>query len=171
MTKNIPNLVSKRYHEEYTFLDEAETIAKYSQELQNQGVQAIAVIAHTGQGEAIINKLNQIAPKHSIDLFFDGHSHKEVNTTIGKTRIVQSLSSGRAFSNITGEINSETNDFTATPTAKIVPVNKTIAKDPAVEAIVADANQRIEGLSKQTISYAVSANNISKKKIDSKNLL
>lgn len=163
VTKNIPNLVSKRYHEAYTFLDEAETIAKYSQELQNQGVQAIAVIAHTGQGEAIINKLNQIAPKHSIDLFFDGHSHKEVNTTIGKTRIVQSLSSGRAFSSITGEINSETNDFTATPTAKIVPVNKTIAKDPAVEAIVTDANQRIEGLSKQTISYAVSANNISKK--------
>lgn len=163
VTKNIPNLVSKKYHEEYTFLDEAETIAKYSQELREQGVQAIVVIAHTGHGEAIINKLNQIAPDHSVDIFFDGHSHKEVNTAVGNTRIVQSLSSGRAFSSVDGEIDSETNDFRTTPAAKILHVNKTIAKDPTVETIVTDADQRTDSLSNQTISYAISTASISKK--------
>lgn len=163
VTKNIPSLVSKKYHEEYTFLDEAETLAKYSKELQSQGVRAIVVIAHTGNGEAILNKLNSIAPDHSVDLYIDGHSHKEVNTTIGKTRIVQSLANGRAFSNITGTITPETNDFITTPTAKIVSVNKTLAKDQVVERIVADADQRVSSLSKQTISHALSTDTITKK--------
>lgn len=162
VTKDIPRLVSKKYYENYTFLDEAETIAKYSKELREQGVQAIIVIGHTGQGQAIINKLNQISPEHSVDIFFDGHSHQEINLVVGKTRIVQSLSNARAFSNVIGELSAETNDFITIPTAKNLFVNKTFEKDPIIDSIIIDANQRVESLSEQIVSYSISNTTISK---------
>lgn len=154
VTKNIPDLVSKKYYEEYSFLDEAETIAAYSQELRNQGVQAIIVLAHSGQGETIIHKLNQIAPEHSVDILFDGHSHKEINTVTGKTRIVQSGANGNFFSNVTGYLDANTKDFIETPQAQLKRVDRSIQKDPAVETITTDADQQIEGLANQIISYA-----------------
>ncbi|OJG97425.1 hypothetical protein RV18_GL000917 [Enterococcus termitis] len=163
VTKTIPNLVSKKYYDAYSFLDEAETIATYSHELQSLGVNAIVVLAHTGNGEAIMDQLNRIAPDHSVDVFIDGHSHKNINTVRGKTRIVQSLSSGQAFSAITGVIDPQTNDFSSTPQANVKLVNKSFPKDLTVEAITIDADQRIDGLASQTISYAASRSTISKK--------
>ena len=36
----------RKNHEQYRVLDEAESIAKYARELNDQGVHAIAVLAH-----------------------------------------------------------------------------------------------------------------------------
>lgn len=46
VTTEIPNLVLKQNYEQYNFLDEAETIAKYAKELQGQNVNALVVLAH-----------------------------------------------------------------------------------------------------------------------------
>ena len=70
----------RKNHEQYRVLDEAESIAKYARELNDQGVHAIAVLAHVaatskngvaeGPAADMIKKLNQIYPENSVDIVF-----------------------------------------------------------------------------------------------------
>lgn len=84
-TADLPILTLYDNYKDYEILDEAETIAHYEKILRNQGVNAIVVLAHTGvetkNGETkgtavdIIQKLYQIDPDNSVDIYLTGHSH------------------------------------------------------------------------------------------------
>ncbi len=164
VTTEIPNLVLRKNLEGYTFLDEAETIAKYAKELNDQGVHAIGVIAHVAadndkgelEGDAIpiINKLNQIYPDNSVDIFFAGHSHKYANGVVGKTRVVQATSQGKAFEDVRGVLDTDTGDFVDIPTAQIIPVMHDATGSPDIQAIVDDANQRVQAVTQAKIATA-----------------
>lgn len=164
VTTEIPNLVLRKNLEGYSFLDEAETIAKYARELNDQGVHAIGVIAHVAadndkgelEGDAvpIINKLNQIYPENSVDIFFAGHSHKYANGVVGKTRVVQATSQGKAFEDVRGVLDTDTGDFIDIPTAQIIPVLHDAAGSPDIQAIVDDANQRVKAVTEAKIATA-----------------
>ena len=159
----------------YKFLDPATVIAKYSKALQAQGVKAIVVLAHTGSDETtkngvdgesanIISKLNKIDPSNSVDAYMAGHSHTYTNGVIGKTRVVQALSYGKAFDDVTGTYDFTTNDFTATPAATIVPVDpaKGVKPDAKVAKIVAAADKVTGPVVNTVIGHAATAGNMSR---------
>ena len=110
-------------YKDYEILDEAETIAKYDQILRRQGVNAIVVLAHTAvassngttKGDAvdILQKLNQLDPANSVDIYLAAHSHQYANAKVGQTHLVQAIYTGKAYDDIIGYLDPATNDFVA----------------------------------------------------------
>ncbi|MBC2056578.1 LPXTG cell wall anchor domain-containing protein [Listeria booriae] len=155
VTTEIPSLVLANHIQDYNFLDEAETIAKYSAEIQAKGVKAIVVLSHVpaltpgnptnGEGSVsgaavdMMNKVNQIAPDNSVDLVLAGHNHQYTNGKVGNTRIVQSYNNGKAYSNVTGVLNKTTKDFEATPNAEIKYNLQDVTPDAGVRSVIDEA--------------------------------
>ncbi|MBC1650384.1 LPXTG cell wall anchor domain-containing protein [Listeria booriae] len=155
VTTEIPSLVLANHIQDYNFLDEAETIAKYSAELHAKGVKAIVVLSHVpaltpgnptnGEGSVsgaavdMMNKVNQIAPDNSVDLVLAGHNHQYTNGKVGNTRIVQSYNNGKAYSNVTGVLNKTTKDFEATPNAEIKYNLQDVTPDAGVRSVIDEA--------------------------------
>ncbi|MDT2602511.1 bifunctional metallophosphatase/5'-nucleotidase [Enterococcus hulanensis] len=175
VTQEIPNLVLAQYHKDYDFTDPAEAIAEYSKELVDQKVNAIVVLGHTpsvqGTGDSvsgetadIINRVNQIDPDNSVDAFFAGHNHVYTNGVVGNTRVVQSTSQGKGYIDLQGEYDTTTNDFAETPKATVSAVdpNGGVAPDSAVQAIVADADDRVKGVTEEKIGTADKAEDITR---------
>lgn len=174
VTTEIPNLVLKQNYEQYNFLDEAETIAKYAKELQGQNVNALVVLAHipatSGKDgivgdeiATIMDKVNQIYPDNSIDIIFAGHNHQYTNGTIGSTRIVEALSQGKAYADVRGTLDTDTQDFIATPTAQVVAVAPGVLTGTAeIQAIVDEANTIVKQVTDQKIGTAASSELISR---------
>lgn len=175
VTQEIPNLVLAQYHKDYDFTDPAEEIAKYSKILVDQDVNAIVVLGHTpsvqGTGDSvsggtadIMNKVNQIDPDNSVDAFFAGHNHVYTNGVVGNTRVVQSTSQGKGYIDLQGEYDTTTKDFAETPKATVSAVdpNGGVAPDSAVQAIVADADDRVKGVTEEKIGTADKAEDITR---------
>lgn len=174
VTTEIPNLVLKQNYEQYNFLDEAETIAKYAKELQGQNVNALVVLAHipatSGKDgivgdeiATIMDKVNQLYPDNSIDIIFAGHNHQYTNGTIGSTRIVEALSQGKAYADVRGTLDTDTQDFIATPTAQVVAVAPGVLTGTAeIQAIVDEANTIVKQVTDQKIGTAASSELISR---------
>lgn len=174
LTTDTPNLVLKKHHENYTFLDEAETIVKYSKELRGNGVNAIVVLAHvdatskdevvSGTVAKILEKVNALDPKNSVDVLFAGHNHQYTNGVLGGTRVVQSLANGRAFSNVLGVLDTTTNDFKATPTAtvKVVAPTDALTPDAKVAAIIKEADAIVKTVTEAKIGTAEKVEAISR---------
>lgn len=174
VTTDVPNLVLKKYHEAYNFLDEAETIVRYEKELRTQGVQAIVVLAHdpskssngvvSEKAATIMEKVNTSDPENSVDIFFAGHNHEYTNGIVGNTRIVQSTSQGKAYIDVTGELDSSTKDFVKVPQANVTPVlaNGSVQPDADVQAIVTDASARVQTVTEEKIGTAETAESVSR---------
>lgn len=175
VTQEIPNLVLAQYHQDYDFTDPAEEIAKYSKILVDQDVNAIVVLGHTpsvqGTGDSvsgetadIMNKVNQIDPDNSVDAFFAGHNHVYTNGVVGNTRVVQSTSQGKGYIDLQGEYDTTTKDFAETPKATVSAgdPNGGVAPDSAVQAIVADADDRVKGVTEEKIGTADKAEDITR---------
>lgn len=174
VTTEFPNLVLRKNHEQYRVLDEAESIAKYARELNDQGVHAIAVLAHVaatskngvaeGPAAEMIKKLNQLYPENSVDLVFAGHNHQYTNGMVGNTLIVQGTSQGKAYSDVRGVLDTDTGDFVKAPTAKIIAVDpsKGKAKDAKVQAIINEADEIVKKVTEAKIGSVEKAENITR---------
>lgn len=158
LNTNLPGIAKK-----YQFLDEAQTIAKYDNLLRGKGVKAIVVLGHTGAvtqdgqttGDAVndLKKLKQIDPNNSVDIFFAGHSHQYADGWVNGIPVLQAGFQGKGFSEVTGSLNFQTQDFDhRTLNATVKPVYSA-ANDPAsfkkslafyeITNIINDANQRV----------------------------
>lgn len=142
----VQQLIMPTHTKNLSFTDPAEAIAKYDKELRKKGVQAIVVLAHAsventgthnntietqhnkpnkaqvgGAVPAIIDKLDKIAPNHSVDIVFGGPSHSFANGVYGKNdiRVVESLDYGKSYNVATGSISPKTKDFVKTPDATV----------------------------------------------------
>ncbi|KPJ22940.1 surface-anchored 5'-nucleotidase [Streptococcus phocae] len=179
VTNEIPNLVLKKHYEKYDFLDVADTIVKYAKELQEQKVKAIVVLAHipaTSKGEVVgeemamvMDKVNKVFPDNSVDIVFAGHNHQYTNGVIGNTRVVQALSQGKAYADVRGRLDTDTQDFIATPNAKVIAVApnvKTGSKD--IEEIVKEANEIVKTVTDKKIGTASTTGNISRSENEDK---
>ncbi|MGM0216943.1 5'-nucleotidase C-terminal domain-containing protein [Enterococcus sp. AZ126] len=182
VTTEIPNLVLKEHYEAYDFLDEAETIAYYSSQLKNQGVNAIVVLAHipatskankvNGEAAEIMTKVDEIYPDNSVDVFFAAHNHQYTNGVVNKTRVVQSTSQGKGYIDVQGTLDPKTNDFVDTPKASVLPVDPAAKDTPEidekVEATVKDAEERVAKVTNKKIGTAKEAGAITREVNESK---
>lgn len=175
ITTEVPNLVLAQHHQEYTFTDPADEIAKYSQELVGKGVNAIVVLGHTpsvqGEGESvsgeaadIMKKVNQVNPDNSVDAFFAGHNHVYTNGVVESTRIVQATSQGKGYIDLQGDFDTDTKDFAETPKATVNPVdpNGSVTPDSTIEAVVSDADNRVKEVTEEKIGTADKAESITR---------
>lgn len=174
ITTEFPNLVLKKNHEQYNVLDEAETLAKYTKELNDQGVHAIVVLAHVaatsekgvaaGPAADMIKKLDQLYPDNSVDVVFAGHNHKFTNGMADKALIVQTTSQGKAFADVRGVLDTDTQDFVSAPTATITAVDPTKGVTPSadIQAIITDADQRVQRVTTAKIGTAAVAQSVTR---------
>lgn len=172
VTTEIPSLVLKQHHESYTFLNEAETIATYAKQLREQGVNAIVVLAHvpstsqgdvaSGQAADMIASVAAIDPDHSVDVVFAGHNHVYTNGLSGNTRIVQAVSQGKAYADVRGVLDTDTQDFVSTPTATVTATAPGVEKDPNIQAIVDEADAIVSTVTQAKIGTAATADVITR---------
>lgn len=185
-TTSLPILTLYDNYKDYDILDEAETIVKYAKILRNQGVNAIVVLAHTAvessdgktKGDAvdILQKVNQLDPNNSVDVYLAAHSHQYANATVGQTHLVQAIYTGKAYDDIIGYLDPATNDFIANSlVAHVYPVlsetdDPTTKADPKVQAIVADANARVATIINKKIGEAATNQTITGRLNNSKTM-
>lgn len=175
VTTDMPKLTFAKNLKGYKILDPAETIAKYEKILQAQGVNAIVVLGHTavfnkynkatqkntiyGESIDILKKLYQIDPDNSVDIFIGAHSHWYANGQVGHTKIVQAESYSKAYDDITGYIDPQTQDFVpGSLLSHVYPVmsaaqDPVTKNDPKVEAIVKDAEDRTKAITEAPIGH------------------
>lgn len=135
--KGTPNIVSAEGVKGLTFLDEAETINKYTRELKRRGVNAVVALIHEGgvpaspaynyncdaggAGSGLSGPIADIAKKTSadVDALVTGHTHNAYVCTIpdpaGNPRLVTSASSfGRLFTELDMKYDRRTQDVVRT---------------------------------------------------------
>ena len=185
-TTSLPILTLYDNYKDYDILDEAETIVKYAKILRNQGVNAIVVLAHTAvassNGETkggavdILQKVNQLDPNNSVDVYLAAHSHQYANATVGQTHLVQAIYTGKAYDDIIGYLDPATNDFISDSlVAHVYPVlsetdDPTTKADPKVQAIVEDANSRVATIINKKIGEAATNQTITGRLNNSKTM-
>lgn len=167
ITTDTSDIVTAKQVAPYTFLDPATQIAKYDKALRAQGVNAIMVLGHTAsvnanndpaqpvQGETadVINKLNTIDPNNAVDLYIAGHSHSFTDGVVGHTQVVQALSFGVAFDNVSATYDVDKGTLKVN-TADIIPVdptNKAVTPDATVASIVNNASTITDKIANQPI--------------------
>ncbi|MFH9980147.1 bifunctional metallophosphatase/5'-nucleotidase [Streptomyces sp. NPDC017179] len=131
--KGTPNVVTAAGVKGLKFLDEAETINKYTKELQQQGVHAIVALVHeggfpassaynydcdaggsTGLSGPIVDIAKKVAPE--VDALVTGHTHNAYVCSIpdpaGHPRLVTSAASyGRLFTELNMKYDPRTDDI------------------------------------------------------------
>ena len=153
--KGTPNIVAAAGIQNVSFLDEAETINKYTTELQGKGVHTIVVLLHEGgfqngtSGDAttingcanfsgavkgIVANLND-----DVDMVISGHTHAFYNCMLPNSAAhnipVSSASSfGRMFSDIDMTINRSTDQPTSISVDNKI-VTRDVALDPDAKTI------------------------------------
>lgn len=181
-TTDLPKLTFAKNLRHYKVTDEAQAIVKYAKILRGQGVNAIVVLAHTGAatygketaGDAvkIMQKVYQLDPNNSVDLFIAAHSHQYADAMVGKTHLVQAASFSKAYDDVTGYIDPKTDDFVAL-TSHVYPVMAAndpqpkesgveIPPDAQVARIVKNAQEITAKITESTIARTKSGKAITK---------
>ncbi|MFJ1587210.1 bifunctional metallophosphatase/5'-nucleotidase [Streptomyces sp. NPDC088197] len=135
--KGTPNIVTASGVKGLKFLDEAETVNKYTAELRKRGVKSVVALIHEGgfpvsgsynydcdsggPGTGISGPIVDIAKKISpdVDALVTGHTHNAYVCTIpdpaGKPRLVTSASSfGRLYTELDMKVDKRTGDIVRT---------------------------------------------------------
>src|SRR5699024_8611996 len=99
-------------------------------------------------------------------IYLAAHSHQYANAKVGQTHLVQAIYTGKAYDDIIGYLDPATNDFVAdSVVAHVYPVlsetdDPATQADAKVQAIVADANQRVAPIINKQIGQAATAETI-----------
>ncbi|MCP1189204.1 bifunctional 2',3'-cyclic-nucleotide 2'-phosphodiesterase/3'-nucleotidase [Priestia flexa] len=141
VTQETPSMIVQKGNETLKITDEAEAINKYTKELKDQGVKAIAVLAHNPSvqnGRTDAFDAADIAEKvdDEVDVIFAAHNHAKVNQVVDNKLIVQAYSYGSAFSDVDIEIDPATGDISKKQAEVVTVYQKDYTPDPAVSAIL-----------------------------------
>ncbi|WP_224752412.1 bifunctional metallophosphatase/5'-nucleotidase [Metabacillus arenae] len=118
VTTETPSIVLPEAVSSVKFIDEAKAINDAAKQLKKKGVKSIVVLAHVPvssnqDGTNPSGELAEIATEidDEVDILVGGHSHQFANTVVDDKLIVQSYSSGTAFSDIDLKIDPKTKDI------------------------------------------------------------
>lgn len=151
------------------FLDEAQTIDKYTDELVKQGVKTIVVLSHVaaksdngelldlaGNNDAydIANKVNG-----EVDVIIGAHSHQYANAVVkreGKDDILvtQANSKGTSLTDTDLTISKETGDVVGYKRDILTVSPETITADPKVASMVGKYEEDVKPLLERKVGYA-----------------
>jgi 5'-nucleotidase len=177
--KETPTIVTPTGVAGLTFLDEAKSINKQAAILRRMGIRTMIVLIHQGGSQpaftgptpenptVVTGEIQRIVDSLSddIDVVVSGHTHQFTNAFMknanGKTMLVtQSFSSSTAFGQVDLDIDRKSRDVVAmsgriiTTWADVAPGN---APDPAVRAMVDQAEARVAPMVNQVVGTAAIA--------------
>jgi 2',3'-cyclic-nucleotide 2'-phosphodiesterase (5'-nucleotidase family)/endonuclease YncB( thermonuclease family) len=140
-TVETPNMIISKGNEHIQFTDEAEAINKYVPELQEQGVEAIVILAHVPgnqSGETASGDIASIATKvnDAVDVIFAAHNHVKLNAVVDNKLIVQAWEYGKAFSDVELEIDRLSGDIVKKSADIVDVVQVGTTPDAEVKAIL-----------------------------------
>ncbi len=137
----VPNIVVPSGVAGLKFLDQADAINRYVDELQSMGVEAIIVVAHDGfeieDGEytgGFHDVVDRIDP--AIDLIISGHTHEGYLAQIDCFPITSAYSYSEGLTDIDLTLDPGTGDVVDIEGELIQTWNDAIAPDPEIEAMV-----------------------------------
>jgi 5'-nucleotidase len=151
-----PSIVSPAGIRDYLFLDEADTINRYTKELRNQhGVKAVVVLLHEGGtqdfafprnpaavgintcddfGGPIVDIVNRTTDQ--VDLFLTGHTHQPYNCVIDERPVTSAMSNGRLITDVDMRLNRSSRDVSQVSVDNEV-ITRTVAKNQEIEDLIA----------------------------------
>ncbi|WP_102028923.1 5'-nucleotidase C-terminal domain-containing protein [Salirhabdus sp. Marseille-P4669] len=147
-TVDTPNMIISKGNENIEFTDEATAINQYAEELKNQGVQAIIVLAHVPgdqSGSTVTGDIANIANEvdDEVDVIFAAHNHVKLDGVVDGKLIVQAGEYGKAFADVDLEIDPATGDIVK-KTAEVVDViQEGMTPDPEATAILNDYLEQV----------------------------
>jgi 5'-nucleotidase len=144
----------------FDFLDISDTVDRYTAELQEQGVETIVVLAHSGAGQTgsnkatgeIITETRQM--NDEVDVVVAGHSHSRLNAKVDGKLVVQAYSYGTAFADVDLVINRETGDVVKSSAEIVRTCTNGIEPDPELAALVAEYQAAIEPIASRVVGTA-----------------
>ncbi|WP_227394386.1 S-layer homology domain-containing protein [Jeotgalibacillus aurantiacus] len=153
-TTETPSIVVRQGNENLEITDEVEAINKYTEELKEQGVQSIIVLAHNPvnqEGEGGAGSADEIARNidAEVDIILAGHNHQAVNRTVNDILIVQAYEYGKAFVDVDFEIDPATGDIVSKEAEIVYNVQEGIEADPEVSAIIDKYEAQVEDVRAQ----------------------
>jgi 5'-nucleotidase len=144
----------------FDFLDISDTVDRYTAELQEQGVETIVVLAHSGAGQTgsnkatgeIITETRQMSDE--VDVVVAGHSHSRLNAKVDGKLVVQAYSYGTAFADVDLVINRDTGDVVKSSAEIVRTCTDGIEPDPELAALVAEYQTAIEPIASRLVGTA-----------------
>ncbi|WP_261130960.1 5'-nucleotidase C-terminal domain-containing protein [Bacillus sp. Marseille-Q3570] len=141
VTTETPSMVIPDGIQDIRFTDEAEAVNRYVPELQEQGVEAIVVLAHepgNQSGDTATGEVSELAQNinDAVDVIFAAHNHVKVNAVVDGKLIVQAWEYGKAFADVDLEIDPVTNDIVSKSAEIVDVVQNGIEPDPEVTELL-----------------------------------
>ena len=143
VTTDTTNFVLPEGIQHLEFQDEVTAINKAAKELKEKGVRSIVVLAHNSVSSmkngsnpsgVIVDFAERVDDE--IDIIYGAHSHTYANTTIDHKLIVQSYSSGTAFSDVDILIDPTTKDMVEKKAKIIRTYHKGMLPDEEIKEMV-----------------------------------
>nr|WP_312857344.1 bifunctional metallophosphatase/5'-nucleotidase [Neobacillus endophyticus] len=135
--------VAPENRKEVEITDEVAAINKTVKLLKEKGVKAIVVLAHESAksdqtGANPQDALVEMAPKidNEVDVIFAGHSHEYANTVVAGKLIVQAYSYGKAFSQVSLQIDPNTKDIVKKQAKIIITSHEHIKPDQETASLI-----------------------------------
>ena len=161
VTTETKNIVLPSGIESVEFTDEVEAINLAAQELKEQGVESIVVLAHnpvssnqdgsnpSGDVVEIANNVDD-----EIDVIYGAHNHGYANTMVDNKLIVQSYANGTAFSDVDLMIDPKTKDIVKKEAKIVTTFHEGIEPDAEIKAMVDSYSEQIAPLVNEVIGQA-----------------
>ncbi|MCM3586609.1 bifunctional 2',3'-cyclic-nucleotide 2'-phosphodiesterase/3'-nucleotidase [Mesobacillus maritimus] len=161
VTQETPEMIVRKGNETLQITDEVEAINKYSDKLEEQGIEAIVVLAHNPAAQTGYTDMfdaSRIAEQvdDEVDVIFSAHNHVKVNRVVDNKLIVQAYSYGSAYADVEVEIDPATGDI-VNKSAEIKTVfQKDYDPDPEVAAIMDKYEEKAEPIKAQVVGESLS---------------
>ncbi|QTN00763.1 bifunctional metallophosphatase/5'-nucleotidase [Sediminibacillus dalangtanensis] len=159
VTTETRNIVLPSGIEGVEFTDETNAINDAAQQLKEQGVKSIVVLAHVPasseqDGTNPSGDVVEFAPHidDEVDVILGGHNHDYANTVVDDKLIVQSYSSGTAFSDIDLMIDPKTKDIVSKEAAIVTTYHDRIEPDEQIADMVDTYKKDIEDLVEEVVA-------------------
>ncbi|UFJ43042.1 5'-nucleotidase C-terminal domain-containing protein [Brevibacillus humidisoli] len=148
VTTDTPQMVMPTGIVNIRFTDEADAINRYVPELQQQGVEAIIVLAHVPgeqDGAGARGEIEQLANQvdDAVDVIFAAHNHVKLDAMVDDKLVVQAWEYGKAFVDIDLKVDKESGEIVAKQAEIVDVVQSQIAPDPQVAAILKQYAERV----------------------------
>ncbi|MEJ7843906.1 MAG: 5'-nucleotidase C-terminal domain-containing protein [Rubrobacter sp.] len=156
-TLETPRIIIPDAAEEFRFADISQTVNRHAAELQDQGVEAIVVLAHSGAldtdlggtADEIVTETKQM--DDSVDAVFSGHTHNRLDLRVAGKPVVQAEEYGTHFGVVDLSVDRASGEVTGSE-AKVVSVRREgISPDPEVAGLVGKYGDRVASLSDRVV--------------------
>lgn len=150
-TTTTPDFLLGRHKAGFRFLDASDAVNRWVAELRARGVEAIVVLAHSGNGE-ILSEAAQM--DDAVDVVIAGHTHNGMNRRVGGKLVIQAWSYGVAFDRVVMDVDRVSGDVTAARGSIEENPHSDVDPHAAVATLVDEHVDRVAPVAKRVVGRA-----------------